>query len=33
MKGNLIKNLFKIQKDRVEMDIIVTIVKIVEIVM
>jgi hypothetical protein len=32
MKGNLIKNLFKIQKDRVEMDIIVTIVKIVEIV-
>ena len=32
MKGNLIKNVFKIQKDRVEIDVIVTIVKIVEIV-
>ena len=32
MKGNLIKHFLKIQKDRVEIDIIVTIVKIVEIV-
>ena len=32
MKGNLIKHFLKIQKDRVEIDIIVTIIKIVEIV-